>query len=425
MNADFLVFVGIDWADAEHAVCLFAGEQRERSVLPQEAGALDEWAQSLQARFPGQRIAVCLEASRGPLVYALLKYEFLVLFPLNPKQLASYRSAFRPSGGKNDPGDAELLARFLREHHLHLRAWQPDDVLTRSLRLLGESRRSWVEQRTAAGNRLLQALKEAYPLALQFLGKYVHGQRFLELLVKFPSQRELQRAPPRLLVQWLNKLRRVADDPPSTPAGDPRVQALRQVPPLVTDEAVLRANRLAVLHLAKQLQQFNRTIDEYDEQLRELTAQHPDAELFRSFPGAGEALTPRLIAAFGSQRERYASAADVQQLSGIAPVQLQSGKLCVVKKRRACPSFLRQTFHEQARCSLISCRWAQAYCAMLRARGVGFHAAVRSLAYKWQRIMFRCWQTGQHYDEGRYLAQLRRKQSPLLQFLKTNSATET
>lgn len=419
MNASrYAAFVGLDWADREHAVCLLAGDALERSTMKQTAAAIEEWALALKARFPGQLIAVCLEASRGPLVYALLRFDFLVLFPLNPKQLAAYRTAFRPSGGKNDPGDAELLAKFLREHHAELRAWHPDDPLTRSLRLLGEGRRQWVDQRTAAGNRLLQALKEAYPLALEFLGKHVYATRFLQLLVKFPSQRELQRAAPKLLSQWLSKLRRVSDDPPAEPAKDPRIVALRQAPQLVTDPAVLCANRLAVLHLATQLQQFNQTIDAYDEQLQERVPQHPDAALFRSFPGAGEALTPRLIAAFGSQRERFQSAAEVQQLSGIAPVQIQSGKSCVVKKRRACPLYLRQTFHEHARCSLASCRWAQAYCAMLRDRGVSYHAAIRSLAFKWQRIMFRCWKTRQPYDDDRYLRQLHRQQAPLLKFLK-------
>lgn len=419
MNAAFATWVGIDWADEQHAVCLLTGDAIERSDVKQEAGALDEWATALRTRFPGQLIAVCLEASRGPLVYALMKYEFLVLFPLNPKQLASYRKAFAPSGGKNDPGDAELLARFVREHHGLLRAWCPDDAATRSLRMLSEARRNWVAQRTAAGNRLLQALKEAYPLAFEFLGAQVYGVRFLELLVKFPSQRELQRANPKFLVPWLNKLHYLADEPPAEAAADPRVLAIRQVPALVTDQAVLRANRLAVWHLAKQLQQFNETIEEYDEQLRELTQEHPDAELFRSFPGAGEALTPRLIAAFGSDRERYASAADMQKLSGIAPVQVQSGKTCFVKKRLACPAFLRQTFHEQARCSLLSCEWARAYCRMLKDRGATYHAAIRALAFKWQRIMFRCWHSRKSYDDAHYVAQLHRKQSPLLLYFPT------
>jgi hypothetical protein len=136
-------------------------------------------------------------------------------------------------------------------------------------------------------------------------------------------------------------------------------------------------------------------------------------------------LTPRLIAAFGSQRDRYQSALEIQQLSGIAPVQIQSGKTSLVKKRRACPLHLRQTFHEHARCSLGSCRWAQAYCALLKDRGVSLHAAVRSLAFKWQRIMFRCWQNRQPYDDDRYVAQLHRQQAPLIKFLKPKSNPET
>jgi transposase len=414
----YAVFVGIDWADAEHAVCLLADDGTiERETVAQDAVALDEWVAGLRQRFDGRPIAVCLEQSRGPLIYALMKYDCLVLFPLNPKQLAKYREAFCPSGAKDDPVDAELLARFVREHHARLRVWRPDDTSTRSLRLLTEGRRHWVDDRTAAGNHLLQQLKEVYPLALDLLGKHVYGQRFLALLAKFPTQRELQRASPQKLVELLTKLRRATEDPPADPRQDPRVVAIRQARPLVTDEAVLLNGSLAVKHLVAQLQQLNETIDEYDRQIAQLVEQHPDAKLFASFEGAGAALVPRLIAAFGADRERYASAADLQRMSGIAPVQKRSGKSCVVSMRRACPKFLRQTFHEFAKCSLLTCRWAQAYYAMLRHKGHGYNSAVRALAYKWIRILFRCWQTREAYDDARYLRQLQLKQSPLLAFL--------
>jgi transposase len=418
-TSPYAAFVGLDWADAEHAVCLLENDASEQQTVAQDAAALDAWVAGLRQRFGGRPVAVCLEQSRGALLYALMKYDCLVLFPINPKQLARYREAFAPSGAKDDPGDAELLARFVREHHLRLRAWKPDDALTRSLRLLSEDRRHWVAERTAAGNRLLSNLKEVYPLALGFLGKQVYAERFLELLHKFPSQRELQRAAPRKLAEWFRKLRRVVDDPPADPAQDERIRALQQAPPLVTDEAVLRHGRLAVKHLVAQLQQLNETIAEYDREIAALLEQHPDAKLFASFDGAGEALVPRLVAAFGADRQRFASAVEVQQLSGIAPVQKRSGKSCVIKMRLACPKFLRQTFHEFAKCSLISCRWAKAYHAMLRSKGHRYHSAVRALAFKWIRILFRCWQTRQPYDDDRYLRQLQRKQSPLLAFLPT------
>ncbi len=106
-----------------------------------------------------------------------------------------------------------------------------------------------------------------------------------------------------------------------------------------------------------------------------------------------------------------------QAFSGVAPVTIRSGKSRHVKMRRACPHFLRQTFHEFARCTLKTSRWAQAYYAMLRAKGHKFHSAVRALAFQWLRILFRCWQTRQPYVEAQYLQQLRQRHSPLLAFL--------
>jgi transposase len=417
----FAAFVGLDWADEEHAVCLLLpeGGAATHAVVAQRAEALEAWAAELRVRFDGRPIAVCLEVSRGALVYALMKYAHLVLFPLNPKQLANYRKALFPSGAKDDPGDAELLARFVREHHPQLRAWRPDDALTRELRLLCEARRQWVDERTAVGNRLVRRLKEAYPQALTLARGHVYTDVFLALLERFPSERELRRASPKQLARYLPKLRRASDEPPL----DPRIAAIRQAQPLVTDQAVLASARLAVKHLVKQLRQLNVAIAEYDTAIEALLGKHPDAALFASFPGAGAALVPRLIVAFGSDRERYAEAESLQSLSGVAPVTKRSGKSCQVTMRRACAKFLRQTFHEFARCSLKKSGWAQAYYAMLRAKGHEYHSAVRALAYKWLRVLFRCWKTGKPYDEAHYLQQLSQKHSPLLAFLPTQKTT--
>jgi transposase len=411
----FAAWIGLDWADQEHAVCLLLpeGGPAEQAVVAQQAEAIDAWAAKLLVRFEGRPVAVCLEVSRGALVNALMKCPQLVLFPINPKQLANYRKALHPSGAKDDPGDAELLARFAREHAPRLRAWRPDEVETRELRLLCEARRQWVDERTAAGNRLTQQLKEAYPRALTLARGHLYTEGLLALLARFPSEQELRRAAPRQLAHYLPKRRRAADDPPV----DPRITAIRQSSPLVTDAAVLHAARLAVQHLVAQLRQLNATIAAYDEAIEKLLANHPDAALFASFPGAGAALVPRLIAAFGDDRQRYATAAELQSLSGVAPVTQRSGKSHVVVMRRACPKFLRQTFHEFARCSLKKSAWAQAYYALLRAKGHEYHSAIRALAYKWLRILFRCWQTRKPYHEHHYLHQLRKKHSPALAYL--------
>ena len=83
----FSAFVGIDWADEKHDICLSAsaGSQLEFLVLKHSPKAIDEWAMALKQRFNGGSIAVCLEQTKGPLIYALLKYDFLVLYPVNRK----------------------------------------------------------------------------------------------------------------------------------------------------------------------------------------------------------------------------------------------------------------------------------------------------------------------------------------------------
>ena len=109
-DVEFAAFVGIDWANAKHDMCLqpAGGEEREWVVVPHRPAAIDAWASTLRQRFNGCPVAVCLELAKGPLVYALQKYDFLVLFPVNPATLAKYREAFTPSRAKADPTDAEL-----------------------------------------------------------------------------------------------------------------------------------------------------------------------------------------------------------------------------------------------------------------------------------------------------------------------------
>src|SRR5438552_8649707 len=138
-----------------------------------------------------------------------------------------------------------------------------------------------------------------------------------------------------------------------------------------------------------------------------------DFFIFQSLPGAEAALAPRLLAALGSQRDRYASAEEVQKYSGIAPVTERSGKKKWVHFRWACPKFLRQSFHEWAEHSIAQSLWARAYYQQLRDRGKEHHAAVRALAFKSIRIVFRCWQDRTAYDENPYLAALAKRGSPL------------
>ena len=96
-------------------------------------------------------------------------------------------------------------------------------------------------------------------------------------------------------------------------------------------------------------------------EIAELAPTLPDYAVFASFPGAGPVFAPRLLAAFGEQRERYQLADEVQKYTGIAPVTERSGNKCWVHWRLQCPKFLRQTFVEWAALSIPHCYWAKAY----------------------------------------------------------------
>jgi transposase len=415
---DFAALLGIDWSDKKHDLCLIdtATGRREASVLPHSPQAIDQWATALRARYGGQLVAVCLEQSRGPLISALLKYDFLTLFPVNPRTLARFREAFSPSRHKDDPPDAEHLAELLLHHRERLRAWSPDDERTRSLRLLVEHRRRLVSDRTRISNRLTSLLKCYFPQVLEWFPD-IRTELVCDFLLRWPSLDALQRVRRETLLKFFrahNSVRRET--------LERRVSSIKEALPLTTDKAVLCSSVAMTKALAAQMKATLAAIEEFDRQIGELCAAHEDYELFESVPGAGAVYASRLTAALGSDRGRWQSADELACLAGVAPVMERSGQSCWVRWRYFCPKFLRQSFHEYAGESIRHSFWARAYYESQRAKGKSHHAAVRSLAFKWVRIIFRCWQSRTAYDEVKYLESLRRKGSPLLNYAANNPA---
>ena len=192
-----------------------------------------------------------------------------------------------------------------------------------------------------------------------------------------------------------------------------RLAAIASARPLTTDAAVIEPLSLSVQTYATQLRALIAAIQTFDERIAQVFAAHGDHDVFTSFPGAGDVCAPRLAAAFGTDRSRWDSAAELQAHSGIAPVTERSGKSVWVHHRLACPKFVKQTFHEFADQSIRFSCWARAYYDQQRGRGNDHHAALRALAYKWMRILFRCWKDGKPYDEATYIDALRRRGSPL------------
>src|SRR5436309_15945673 len=180
-DAEFAAFVGIDWADTKHDICLqvATSEEREFAVVPHRADAIEAWVGSLRHRFEGQPVAVGLELAKGPLVYALQKYDFLVLFPVHPATLAKYRQAFTPSHAKADPTDAELALELLLRYRAKLTAHQPQSGPMRALSRLVEQRRRLVGDQNPArltpSHRLLSTLQSWHSDAEPSRGSPFHS----------------------------------------------------------------------------------------------------------------------------------------------------------------------------------------------------------------------------------------------------------
>ncbi len=404
-------WVGLDWAEDQHEIRLRAAGSREveRYQVRQDPEELHEWVRQPRTRFEGRPVVIALEQKRGGLMAALMCYDFLHLYPINPKTVASYREAFSPSGKKDDPEDSDLLLELVYRHRDRLRCWRPEAAQTRELALLVEGRRQLVERRKELVQQLRGVLKSYYPQPLQWFAK-LDGPLALEFLRRWPTLEQARKVRIDVLGRCMARHRvRCAETKLQT-----LLEQIRASYPLTQDEALIGAGSLKLVGLVEQLSVLLPIIKRYDKRIATLFAEHEDAALFASFSGAGPALAPRLLAAFGSDRSRFEDAEEVQKWSGIAPVTRKSGRSSQVVWRRGCPKFIRQTFHEFAACSIPQSSWARAYYLQQRQRGLKHHAAVRSLAYKWIRILFRCWMDRVHYDEELYCRSLQRSNSPLV-----------
>jgi transposase len=238
-----------------------------------------------------------------------------------------------------------------------------------------------------------------------------------DLLTRWPTLTALQKARPATLLKFFQAHHSVRAE-----TNERRLMELKTALALTTDAAVLTSSTLLVKVLVAQLRPVMAAIAEYDRHIEALCQTHAEYELFASLPGAGPVYAARLTAAFGCDRSRWQSADELLCFTGIAPALERSGKQQWIRWRYFCPKFLRQSFHEYAAESVHHSFWAKAYYNLQRLKGKKHHAAVRALAFKWIRIIWKCWQTYTPYNEVSYLENLRKKGSPLLSYAAKHAA---
>jgi transposase len=414
----FAVAVGLDWADGKHDIlerdCATGAESYYKVQNTPEA--VSKWLSELESRRSGGLVGVCMEACPGFLQPMLAASGFVELYALNPSMASKYRSAFFPSGAKDDPTDAALLLEMLLSHRDKLRMIRRGGDTFAALGELVASRRSLVDERTRLVQKLQAELKSYYPQALALCGELDSGMA-CDFIVKWPSVHALAKAKPHVLRKFY-----YAHNSRSETLVAARIESATAAVSALPDGELCAAHALMAASLAKQIDSLGAHIRKFDAKIDSLFDTCPDAEVFKSFPGAGAALAPRLMVAMGEEKEAYDNAGEVQNQAGVSPVTIRSGKSSKVCHRHQCSKFLKQTFHEFAGHSIVYSSWARAYYKSQMAKGCAHHAAVRSLAFKWIRIIFRCWKTGCPYDEKIYVQSLIDKGTALGLELKAKAA---
>jgi transposase len=404
----FAAHIGLDWGDQNHAVALYvAGSPIETQTLDASPETVHAWLLSLAERFHSRPVALALESGRPGALHLLCQYPWLTIHPVNPVTSARYRQAFIPSGAKDDRPDALVLLELLRTHADRLRPLQLDDEATRSLAALVQLRRDAVDRRTQCLNQLTSLLKLYYPQALDLAGGQLATTLALDFLAKWPDLLALKAARPATVKRFYH-----THNVRSQELVAARLQSIAQAVAVTADPAVVDPARLQLRLLVALLRTYQTHIAGFDQTIATAFRAHAEAALFRDLPGAGPALAPRLLVAFGTDRALYPAPASLQQLAGIAPVRESSGAQRWTHWRWRAPAFLRQTFVEWAGQTVRWSAWARKYYEVMRQRGKSHQVILRALAFKWIRILWKCWQTRTPYDEARYLKSLQRRNSP-------------
>ena len=408
---DRVALVGVDWGDKKHAFEVRGTDGKRRAGWIEHRPAdIHEWVAGLREEYPNGKIAVAVEQSRGAFLYALSRYEFLELLPVHPSQTAALRGVVRPSGAKSDPIDATLVCDFVEKHGDQVRAWSAADPITRELQLLVEWRRKLVDSSKSYRQQLQDTLKQYFPQALEWAGE-LDSRMALDFLEKWPTLDALQRSRPSTVRSFYTSHRSR-----SVERIDKRLTEMASATPLHSDHALIAALSTMVGTLVALIRITVEQIRAVEHRIEQLWNTHPDRAIFDSLPGAGPALAPRLAVALGTDRARW-TAETLQTFSGIAPVTVGSGSSKWIHSRWKCPKFLRQTFHEFASNSIPYCQWAAAFYQQQRARGKGHHAAVRALAFRWIRVIVRCWKDRRPYDDALYTNRLKVAHSPTARHL--------
>lgn len=390
-------FLGIDWAEAHHDLCLIdePGRVLAKARIPDGIeGVARLHALVVDHVGEDEQLAVGIELDRGLFVGALVAAGYEV-YAINPLSVDRYRDRHSTSGAKSDPGDAKLLADIVRtDRHIHRRV-AGDSDLSEAIKVLARAHKDLIVSRTRQANRLRNQLREFYPAALEAFGSDLADRDALAVLERAPSPMIGRRLSEKQIAAALRRggrQRNVAKRAAEI-ASALRLEQL-QAPAVLTDAytATVRSGVAVLGEIVEQIAML-------EAQLHASFRSHPDAEIYLSLPGLGDVLGARALGEFGDDRTRYAHARARKAYAGTAPITKASGTKRVVLARFARNTHLGDACHLWAFASLTRSPGARHYYDTLRARGKTHHQALRQLANRLVGILDACLLKREPYRE--------------------------
>jgi transposase len=394
-----LVFTGIDWAAAEHAVCVLdaAGKIAARFTIAHSAEGIASLVRRLARYGDPADLPVAIERPSGRLVDLLLEAGHPVV-PVSPNAIKTWREGEVLSGAKSDAGDAAVIAEYLRLRYHRLAPAAPYCDETRALRTVVRTRDDLVQMRVAATNQLAALLEAHWPGAAAIFAD-VESPISLDFLTRYPTPASARHLGERRLAAFLVKHGYSGRRPAAQ-----LLARLRAAPPGTTAETLTEALRDAVLAVVAVLRALNGAVKDLDRSVAAHLGEHPDGKIFTSLPRSGQINAAQMLAEWGDCRQAYDGPGSVAALAGVSPVTRQSGKHRGVGFRWACNKRFRQAITTFADNSRHASPWAAQVYADARAAGKDHPHATRILARAWIRVIWPCWVNGIPYDPARHRA---------------------
>ena len=388
------VSAGIDWASADHAVCVvdMAGKVTDRFTAAHDKAGIA--AMTARLRRAGAAEAA-IERGDGPLVEALLAAGFTVVV-ISSRKVRNLRERHVSSGAKDDRFDAFVLADALRTDRARLRPLVPDTPGLLALREAVRARKDLVAQRVAAANRLRAHLETAFPGAARLFA-VLDSRLSLAFLDAFPSREAAAGLDEAAIAAWLQGFPRRGN---AAPPGVLAARLAAAAPGTGDDPAQAALTRI----LAAAVGGLAARIRDLEAEIAALLAACPDGHVFASLPRAGTLRAARLLGEIGDCRARYPDAAALAGAAGVSPVTRRSGKWVSHEFRWHASAHLRDALCDWAGDTRHASPWAAHLYDGARARGKDHPHAVRILACAWTGIIWRCWQDGVPYDPGKHRA---------------------